>query len=304
MVEIDERNESLAPLVRVLPGGAKAVKNRLLLTNRLLKRRISIPVILGLLWFVLLLTGPLFIRIDPNRIDLYRFVEPPSFNALLGTDENGRDVLARVLAGARVSLIIGFSSAAISLLLGTAFGSLAGYLGGWLDNLIMRFVDFSLAVPTIIIILLVAAVYGAGEFQLILTIGLTGWMPVARLARGQVRELKEMLWVEASQSIGASASRILIRGIMPALGPVLFIAGVSELRRAVILEATASFLGAGILLPNASWGNMLTSAQVYLLTAPWLALAPGFALSITLLVVGNFRAVVAAPRLKKKERVA
>ncbi|MBA3948252.1 MAG: ABC transporter permease [Herpetosiphonaceae bacterium] len=258
---------------------------------------------LTLLWFAGLLLGPFVIPIDPDHVDLQRFLEHPGISAPLGTDENGRDVLVRVMVGARLSLSIASGATLLALIVGIGVGALAGFtLKSWLDGLLMRLVDACLAVPTILVILIVAAIFGAGPVQLIIIIGLTGWMPVARLVRGQVRELTTLAWVEASKALGVPPTQLLLRGILPALAPILFVAALNEVRRSIVLEATASFLGAGVLPPTASWGNMLIDAQLYLLTAPWLALAPGIALTITLLLIGRLRSFTVRPGSRSNVR--
>jgi peptide/nickel transport system permease protein len=216
-------------------------------------------------------------------VDLNAILVPPSPAHLLGTDENGRDVLARLLLGARGTLGIGFAGAAVGVIIGAGVGALAGYLGGAPDALLMRLVDFALAFPSLLVILLVSAISPPGAIPLIVLIGLTGWMSVARLVRGNVRELMGGPSVEAARALGAGGGRIVWRHLLPHVRGFLFVVGLVQLNRAILAEATISFLGFGIQPPVPTWGNMLIGAQNYVYTAMWLAIAPGLAISSTLL---------------------
>lgn len=232
-----------------------------------------------------LLVLPSLGLVQPNRIDLDRMLQPPSLARPLGTDETGRDLLARVLYGARATLGIGLGGAVAGLVLGTTIGATAGYLGGSTDALLMRLVDFCLAFPSLFAILLLASIMPAGPVQLVTIIGLTGWMPVARLMRASVRELLQSTFVESAQALGASNLRIVVVHVLPNATGVLFVTGLVQLNRAILAEATVSFLGVGIQPPEPTWGNLLIGAQQYLYTAPWLVIAPSLALMVTLLVI-------------------
>lgn len=239
----------------------------------------------ALLWLLLLLLLPLVYTVSPTETDLIRITLPPGSGGPLGTDDLGRDVLARLLEGARVSLGAGFAGGAAALLLGSALGMAAGLFGGWLDWLVLRLLEAFIAMPALLIALLLAGVLGAGAATLILSAALLGWMPVARVAREETRRLLGAGWVGAAIALGTPRYRIAWQHILPHLLPVAGVLALVEFRQAVILEATLSYLGAGIQPPAASWGNMLSGAQLYLLSAPHLALAPGMALTITLLVL-------------------
>lgn len=263
--------------------------------------------VLGLLLVLPTLAGGLaalgfttlgFTTLPAYRVDLDAVLQPPSLAHPLGTDETGRDALARLLVGAQATLSIGAGGAALAVLLGSLLGASAGYAGGatgegnrlgWiggaLDAMLMRFVDFALAFPSLFAILLFTSFFKAGPLQLVVLIGLTGWMPVARLVRGSVRELLHSPYVEAARAVGASRRRIVLRHLLPNTGGVLFVAALVQLNRAVLAEATISFLGLGIQPPDPTWGNLLIGAQVYLHSAPWLAVAPGLAITLTLLAV-------------------
>jgi len=240
-------------------------------------------VLLALLGVLLVL--PSLLPLDPYRVDLDAILVPPSFAHPLGTDENGRDVLARLLFAARVTLGIGLAGTAIALIFGAGVGGLAGYLGGASDAVLMRLVDLGLSFPSLFVILMVSAVFPPGAIPLIVLIGVTGWMPVARLVRGSVRELMAGPAVEAARALGATGRRVIWNHLLPCVRGLLGVMGLVQLNRAILAEATISFLGFGIQPPVPTWGNMLIGAQNYVFTAAWLALAPGLAITATLLAI-------------------
>ncbi len=252
-------------------------------TRRTTPQRLAAPLLAGVL--ALLLLSPSLIGRDPYRIDLDALLLAPSPTHPLGTDENGRDLLARLAQGARATLGIGLGGAALAVLIGAALGAIAGYRGGGLDAALMRVVDFALALPSLFAILLFTSLVRAGPTQLVFLIGLTGWMAVARLTRGAVRELLHAPYVEAARVNGATDARVILRHLLPNTGGILFVAALVQLSRAIVTEATISFLGLGIQPPEPTWGNLLIGAQDYLYTAPWLAIAPGLAITLMLLTV-------------------
>lgn len=219
------------------------------------------------------------------EVNLDAILEAPSAAHPLGTDENGRDLLARLLWGARATIGIGVGGAALAVVIGVMVGAAAGYRGGWLDVGAMRVVDFALAFPSLFVILLFSAVFSTGVAQLIVLIGLTGWMTVARLTRGVFRELVTSPFVESARALGATDLRIAGRHLLPNATGVLIVASLTQLNRAILTEATISFLGMGVKPPDPTWGNLLIGAQDYLWTAPWLAIAPGVAITATLLAI-------------------
>lgn len=245
--------------------------------------------------FVALLLIPGLVSLDANRIDLTAMLSAPSGDHLLGTDENGRDVLRRLLQGARTTLGVGVAGAAIAVGLGAVLGALAGFRGGWLDALLMRLVDFTMAVPTLFVVLLFTTLVPSGVLSLILLIGLTGWMPVARLVRGRVMQVVQEPFVEAARAAGAGDVRLLGYHLLPNVRQIIAVAILIQLSRAILTEATISFLGLGIQPPAPTWGNMLIGAQDFLLTAPWLALAPGLAITGTLLLVASLQTEEMSP---------
>jgi peptide/nickel transport system permease protein len=208
---------------------------------------------------------------------------PPSSTHFFGTDDLGRDVCSRMIWGARISLAVGFVSVGISTLIGITLGALAGYYGKFVDIIIMRFVDIMLCIPGFFLILAVIAFLGPNIFNIMIIIGLTSWMGVARLVRAEFLSLKEREFVLGAKASGASDFRIIFIHILPnALSPV-FISAVLGVAAAVLLESSLSFLGLGIQPPTPSWGNILTEGKSNIEIAWWLSVFPGLAILITVL---------------------
>lgn len=204
---------------------------------------------------------------------------------LLGTDALGRDTLSRIIYGGRVSLLVGFSSVVISGFLGVTLGLISGYFGGKVDTLIMRFVDFQMSMPSLLIALLVLYVLGASLFNVVLVLAITRWMVYARVTRGMMLTLREELFVEASKALGASPWRTIFRHMLPNLMAPLLVLATIELGIMLLTEASLSFLGLGIQPPDSSWGLMLAQGREYLVSAWWLVAMPGFAILITTLSI-------------------
>jgi peptide/nickel transport system permease protein len=220
---------------------------------------------------------------DPNRPDVKKILDPPSRQHLLGTDQLGRDVLSRMLFGARVSLAVGFVSVGIAAFIGITLGSTAGYNGGFVDATIMRMVDLMLVFPRFFLLLAVLAFLKPSIWTIMAVIGLTGWMGVARLVRAEFLALKEREFVVWSQSIGASGFRIIWRHILPnAMAPVL-VAMTLGIPAAILTESGLSFLGLGVQPPHATWGNILNEGKDAIELAWWLSLYPGLAILVTVL---------------------
>jgi peptide/nickel transport system permease protein len=220
---------------------------------------------------------------DPNRHDTRRILAPPSAQHWMGTDQLGRDVLSRVLYGARVSLAVGFVSVGIATLIGVLLGAAAGYHGAVVDGLIMRLVDLMLVFPRFFLLLAVLAFLKPSIWTIMVVIGLTGWMSVARLVRAEFLTLREREFVIWSESVGASAVRIVFRHILPnALAPVL-VAMTLGIPAAILMESGLSFLGLGVQPPHATWGNILTDGKDSLEIAWWMTVYPGLAILITVL---------------------
>jgi peptide/nickel transport system permease protein len=211
----------------------------------------------------------------------------PNFKHLLGTDQLGRDNFTRILHGARVSLLVGLSSALIATFLGTLIGALSGFYGTWVDSVLMRFTDVVLSIPILPLVIALSGFLRPSLPLLVLIIGGLGWMGTARLVRGQFLSLRNTEYVEASRALGGSNSRIMFRHILPnAIGPIV-VSTTLAVGGAIILESALSFFGLGVQPPTPTWGNLLTGSSDFLETAPWLAAFPGLFILITVLSV-NF----------------
>jgi peptide/nickel transport system permease protein len=241
----------------------------------------------ALLFLVVLIVGaavaPLVAPYAPDTLDLANRRGAPSGSHWFGTDELGRDVLTRVLTGARVSLAIGLLSALTSALVGALVGSVAGTRSGWIDDLLMRATDAMLCIPRLPLLMLAAAVLQPGVPMLVLLVGLTGWMETARVVRAETRSIVARDFVHAAHAMGASPMRVLLRHVLPAVVPTLTVATTLAIGRAILLESTMSFFGVGVQPPTASWGNMLYQAQSTMSTEPWLAVFPGLFIFLTVL---------------------
>ena len=250
--------------------------------------------------FALALLAPLVAR-DPGAIDIARRLQSPSWVFPLGTDDLGRDVLARIFYGARISLLVGFVAVGISTLIGILLGALAGYYGRWIDALIMRFVDIMLCFPSFFLILAVIAFLEPSIWNIMIIIGLTSWMGVARLVRAEFLSLRERDFVLAARALGARDSRIIFRHILPnSMSPVL-VSATLGVAGAILTESALSFLGIGVQPPTPSWGNMLITGKQTLGTAWWLSAFPGLAILITVLgynLLGEGIRDALDPRLK------
>ncbi|MGG1573536.1 oligopeptide ABC transporter permease [Fictibacillus sp. NRS-1165] len=226
---------------------------------------------------------------EPNKIDPAAFEQPPSSEHLLGTDSVGRDVLSRVIHASRVSLTVGVAAVTMYLGIGILLGSIAGYFGGIIDMVIMRFADAMISFPVLPLVIVMVAIAGNGVFNIILVIGLVMWPEVARIVRGQILSLREQEFVEAARSIGERPMSIIFTQLIPnVLAPVI-VAGTFGIANAILLEAGLSFLGLGVQSPNASWGNMLMDAQsiTVLTSMPWLWIFPSLCIVLAVISI-NF----------------
>ncbi len=232
---------------------------------------------------IIAIFAPFLSPYNPEEIDRHYILSPPDTGHLLGTDDLGRDVLSRMLYGARISLFVGFVAVGISTVIGIIIGSVAGYYGGILDRINMRFVDIMLSIPTFFLILSVIAFIGPSIWNIILIIAFTSWMGVARLVRAEFLSLKNREFILAAISLGASDTRIIIRHMLPnSLAPVI-VSAVFGVAGAVLLETSLSFLGIGVQPPTPSWGNILTIGKDNIEIAWWLSVFPGLAILITVL---------------------
>ena len=247
--------------------------------------------------------APFLTPYEENDMDLLHRLSPPSAEHLLGTDEGGRDVLTRLLYGARVSLLIGVVPALLSLVLGSALGVLAGYRGGLTDAIIMRLADVTLAFPSMMLAMVIMYSLGGGIVDVFLTLTLVNWANVARVVRAQTLQLKSSEYVEAAQVIGVSRATVMRRHILPNCLSTMLVLFTLNVPASILTESSLSFLGLGVQPPNASWGLMINVGRQYLYTAPWLCFAPGAAIMLIVLAfnfLGNGLLDVLDPRLKKQ----
>ena len=246
--------------------------------------------------------APLIAPFDPNELHLDAILKAPCAEFPLGTDRLGRDVLSRLLYGGRVSLWVGFVAVGISLSIGALLGLVSGYFGGLVDEIVMRFVDIMLCFPSFFLILAVVAFLEPSLFNIMVVIGLTSWMGVARLVRAETLTLREREFVSAARLAGTSTWRIMTRHILPnAMAPVT-ISAILGIGGAILIESGLSFLGLGVQPPQASWGNMLMDGKSVIEEASWLSLFPGLAILITVLgynLLGESLRDFLDPRLKK-----
>ncbi len=242
---------------------------------------VSLVVLVVLYAFAFL--GPFFSRSDSEAVDLGNQLAGISWAHPLGTDESGRDVMIRLMLGGRVSLAVGTFAVLFSLVVGVSVGGLAGFFLGWVDTLLMRFTDGVLAIPAFFVVLCALTFFGSSLMNIILVIGLTSWMGLARLVRGEILSVRQEVYVEAVRALGAQNSSILLRHVLPQVIPTMIVNGTLGVANAILAESALSFLGVGVQPPAASWGNMLSGAQNYLYNAPWLAIYPGMLILLTVL---------------------
>ena len=244
----------------------------------------------GLVVFVILIVLAISASVvspyDPNAMD-FGMMEPPSLAHPLGTDDLSRDLLSRLIHGTQISLFVGFSTVAIALVIGGFLGLAAGYYGGWLDNIIMRYIDLQWAFPNFIIAVYLVAVFGAGLANVIIAVSLAFVDDFARIARGMVLTIKEQQYIAAARTIGASDFRIIWRHILPNASAPLIVQGTVSISYAILAEAGLSFLGLGVEVDTPTWGLILSEARSFFSRAWWLGVFPGLAIMITVLSV-NF----------------
>jgi len=228
--------------------------------------------------------GPMLLPFDDLRIDiLHRFTPPFSGAHVLGTDQLGRDMLARLLMAGRISLAVGFAAMALSMVFGILVGLAAGFYGGVVGAVLMRFVDAVLCFPSIFLLLALSAFIEPDVFSIILLIASTAWMEVARIVEAQIRALRARDFAVAAEALGATDARIMLRELLPnAVAPIV-VSATLNVAHAILAESYISYLGYGIQPPTPSWGNMLDNAQSYLTSAPWLALLPGAAIALAVI---------------------
>jgi peptide/nickel transport system permease protein len=252
--------------------------------KRLLKNfAFTSGLLLTVVLVIVAIAAPLLSPFDPNAQDTARRLEAPSHGHLLGLDDLGRDVLSRIIWGARVSLRVGFSVVILASLIGITLGAMAGYFGGWMDTLIMRITDILLAFPGILLAIAMVAVLGPSLNNVVLALVVIGWVGYARLVRGQVLKVREMEFVTAAKAMGARSPRVILRHVLPNVMNPMIVMATLGLAGVILSEAALSFLGLGVQPPTPSWGAMLTSGRRYLGLANHLAIWPGFAIMLAVM---------------------
>jgi peptide/nickel transport system permease protein len=231
------------------------------------------------------IAGPWLVPHAPDALDLAHRREAPSLAHWLGTDDLGRDLLARVLSGGRVSLAVGLLSAAVAGLVGAGIGAASGYLGGPIDAVLMRLTDAALSVPRLLLLMVASAVLAPSMPLLVVLVGLVGWMETARVTRAAVMAARHREFVLAARAAGASPARIVAAHLLPMALPAVAVSATIAVGRGILTESALSFFGVGVQPPAASWGNMLYQAQASMATEPWLALGPGACIFLTVIAI-------------------
>ncbi len=276
---------------------------------RAARRKWTVPFAAGVLLAVLLcaVLAPRLAPRDPDEQDLTARLLPPSWQAggmpdyLLGTDALGRDMLSRIIYGARISMIVGFAAVTVQAGVGCVLGLASGYYGGRLDALFMRIADIQLAVPFLVLAIAVMAVLGAGLRNVIFVLGISGWVIYGRVIRSEVLAIKVNEYVEATRALGSSSARIMFRHILPNVLSSLLVISTLEIARLIIAEASLSYLGLGVQPPTATWGGMVADGRNWIMTSWWVSTLPGAAIFLTVLsvnVVGDFLRDLLDPRLR------
>jgi peptide/nickel transport system permease protein len=298
----------IAPLpaqVRRAGGRATARRRGPDWLRALLRTRLAwLGALIVLLIFFLALTADVLTPYDPNTQRYDYVLQPPGADFPLGTDDIGRDVYSRIVYGARVSLEVGVLAVSISLIAGTLIGLSAGYYGGWLEDVLMRTMDALRAFPGLVLALSINAVLGPGIGNVMIAIGVVSAPTFARLAHGQTLSVRETEYVKAARVAGAGPWRMMLRHILPNIAAPIIVQASLAAAFAILAEAGLSFLGLGVRPPTPSWGSMLRTGQQYLNVAPWLSMAPGVAIFVTVLgfnLLGDGLREVLDPRLKGRQ---
>lgn len=277
-----------------------AQRGRLLGDNR---ARFGIAVIVMMVFAAI--AAPLITSQDPLRIDLSNYLARPSGSHWLGTDVQGRDIWARLVFGARVSLTVGLVSQGIALSLGVTLGLIAGYYGKWVDELVMRLADVTLAFPTLLLLIAMVAAFQPSMGVVFVTIGVVGWAGMARLVRGQVLVVRQLEYVQAIRALGAKDVRVMLRHVLPNVIAPVVIAATLGVAGAIMAEAALSFLGLGVPAPTPSWGSMIADGRDLdqLRRAPWTSVFPGMAIGAAVLgfnLLGDALRDALDPRQQRK----
>lgn len=269
--------------------GGTDMSNRKRFFRALFNRKIVAVALVVILFFLICaVASPLLATHDPNLNDLYSVTQGPSSEHILGTDQLGRDVYSRIVYGARVAFLVGILAVLISAVLGSAIGLVAGYFGGWIDNVLMRIVEAMMAIPPVVLALALVAIFGRSVPMLILVLGISNVPSFARMMRGQVLTVRDLDYVSASRIRGNSDFTTMVKHILPNCLSPMIIVMTQSIGGTILAEAGLSFLGAGVLPPTASWGAMVNDGYTYLEKCPVFALAPGTAVILLVLAFNIF----------------
>lgn len=270
--------------------------------RRFKKNKIAVVALVVLvLVHLLVFIGPFFYTVSPEAVSFREALQAPSRAHPLGLDESGRDTLARLLYGGRISLLVALFSMIIAVGVGTLVGALAGYLGGMVDMVLMRFTDALMAIPSLFLLLIIFTIFRGGVVTIIIVLGLTSWMGTSRIVRGEVLRWKAEDFTEAAQAIGAKKARIIFRHVLPNAVPSIIVAASLDIAKAILQESSLSYLGLGVQPPTPSLGNMLMNAQTYVWVAPLQAVWPGLAILVIVIcfnIFGDGLRVALDPRMK------
>jgi len=261
--------------------------------------------VIFLIFIVFISVFAFLIPINPDATNTANMLQTPSVGHLFGTDELGRDYLTRTIYGGRVSLIVGVLAMIISTSIGVLVGTVSGYFGGKIDNILMRFVDIISSIPWLILVTVISIFLKPGLQAIIIVIGLFTWMEIARLVRAETLSIKEREYVLYAISIGQSSKTIIVKHIIPSVFPTIIIASTTSIAGAIMTESSLSFLGLGIQQPMSSWGNLLQNAQANLQSAPYMAILPGVLIILTIYSfnkLGNTLRVIVEPKTAGGER--
>ena len=246
---------------------------------------ISVILLMAIIAFSVL--GPLVVSYQPDSIDMMGAFALPSTSHPLGTDELGRDVMVRLMYGGRITLLVGFVAMTMAVLMGLLVGLISGFFGGWPEYLLMRLTDTFMSVPAFFVMLTLLTFFGSSIPSIVVAIGITSWMNVARVVRSEVLRIRHQEYIEGARALGAKTARLLLRHTLPNVAPTVIVAATLGVAWAVLVTTSLSYLGVGVQAPTPSWGNMLTNSQNYIWISPLLVLYPGFMVVVTILAV-NF----------------
>lgn len=267
----------------------------------------KVGIVILIIWVLVAALAPLLAPYGVNDIDIIHRLTPPCWQEggsaahILGTDQLGRDVLTRLIYGSQTSLIVGLVSVVVGMVIGVTLGLMAGYFGGWVDAVISRIIDIMLAFPFIFMAMLLVAALGSSLVNVIIVLGITGWVPYARTVRANVLSVREKEFVRAANTVGCTHRRILFQHILPSVIDSAIILGTMDVGTYILSEASLTFLGLGIPPKIATWGNMIATGQDYIYSAWWLTAIPGLALLIgcvSVNFVGDWVRDVRDPRLR------